>query len=64
MSTPNTQSLNIELQGKDKVFKTQFKMVYEQGKIAVIKQLLGYPYVNEHTTNPDLFPQSNQLKLF
>lgn len=24
----------------------------------------GYPYVGEYTSNPDLFPEDNQLKLF
>ncbi|UZH56041.1 hypothetical protein JRG66_03995 [Salinimicrobium tongyeongense] len=37
-------------------------------KIAVRKirrcSITGYPYVQELTTNPNLFPQSNQLKLF
>lgn len=40
----------------------------KQGKIAIIKKrkckITGYPYVNEYTANPDLFPKSNQLKLF
>jgi hypothetical protein len=40
----------------------------EQNKIAVIKKrkcnVTGYPYVNEYTTNPSLFPKSNQLKMF
>lgn len=39
-----------------------------QNKIAVRKirrcSITGYPYVQELTTNPDLFPQSNQLKMF
>ncbi|MCF7569477.1 hypothetical protein L3X37_14075 [Sabulilitoribacter arenilitoris] len=40
----------------------------EQNKIAIIRKrkcsITGYPYVNEYTANPDLFPKSNQLKLF
>ncbi len=40
----------------------------EQGRIAIIRKrkcsVTGYPYVNEYTTNPNLFPQSNQLKMF
>lgn len=40
----------------------------EQGRIAVIRKrkctVTGYPYVNEYTANPDLFPKSNQLELF
>ena len=39
--------------------------LFEQGKIAVIKKrkctITGYPYVNEYTTNPELFPKLNQL---
>lgn len=39
-----------------------------QGKIAKIKKrkcsITGYPYVNEYTANPDLFPKSNQLTIF
>ncbi len=39
-----------------------------EGKIAIRKQrkcqVTGYPYVNEYTGNPDLFPETNQLKLF
>lgn len=39
-----------------------------QGKIAVIRKrrcnITGYPMVNEYTANPNLFPKSNQLKLF
>lgn len=39
-----------------------------ENKIAVRKirkcSITGYPYVQELTANPDLFPQSNQLKLF
>lgn len=42
--------------------------LFEQGKIAILKKrkctITGFPYVNEYTTNPDLFPKSNQLKLF
>lgn len=40
----------------------------EANRIAVRKirkcSITGYPYVQELTTNPDLFPQSNQLKMF
>ncbi|MDT8413722.1 MAG: hypothetical protein RQ875_14760 [Vicingaceae bacterium] len=40
----------------------------EQGKIAVRRKrkcnVTGYPYVNEYTGNPDLFPKSNQFKMF
>ena len=40
----------------------------EQGRIAVIRKrkcrVTGYPYVNEYTADPELFPKSNQLKLF
>ena len=40
----------------------------ESGLIAVRKKrrcsITGYPYVNEYTGNPDLFPKSNQLNLF
>lgn len=40
----------------------------DQNKIAVIKKrkcsITGYPYVNEYTANPSLFPKSNQLKMF
>tara|TARA_R100000935_G_scaffold21876_4_gene40474 strand:- start:22196 stop:22462 length:267 start_codon:yes stop_codon:yes gene_type:complete len=40
----------------------------EQGRIAIIRKrkctITGYPYVNEYTGNPDLFPQSNQLEMF
>lgn len=40
----------------------------EQGRIALLKKrkctVTGYPYVNEYTANPDLFPKSNQYKLF
>ncbi|WZL89767.1 hypothetical protein VS868_03245 [Salinimicrobium sp. 3283s] len=39
-----------------------------ENKIAVRKirrcSITGYPKVQELTANPDLFPQSNQLKLF
>jgi hypothetical protein len=42
--------------------------LFEQGKIAIIKKrkcsVTGYPYVNEYTANPELFPKSNQLELF
>ncbi len=40
----------------------------QSNKIAIRKiracSITGYPYVQELTTNPDLFPKSNQLKLF
>lgn len=40
----------------------------ESELIAVRKKrrcsITGYPEVNEYTGNPDLFPKSNQLKLF
>lgn len=40
----------------------------EQGRIAVIRKrrctITGHPYVNEYTSDPNLFPKSNQLKLF
>lgn len=40
----------------------------EQGRIAIVRKrkctITGYPYVNEYTGNPDLFPQSNQLEIF
>jgi hypothetical protein len=40
----------------------------EQGKIAILRKrkctITGYPNVNEYTSNPALFPQSNQLKMF
>ena len=41
----------------------------EQNHIAFIQKrkcsITGYPYVNEYTGNPDLFPtKSNQLNLF
>tara|TARA_R110001632_G_scaffold17761_1_gene55927 strand:+ start:1086 stop:1394 length:309 start_codon:yes stop_codon:yes gene_type:complete len=40
----------------------------ESGMIAVRKRrrcsITGFPLVNEYTGNPDLFPKSNQLKLF
>ncbi|WP_034917821.1 hypothetical protein [Gillisia sp. CAL575] len=40
----------------------------EQGRIAIIRKrkctVTGYPYVNEYTGNPELFPKSNQLKMF
>lgn len=43
-------------------------ILFEQGKIAIIRKrkctITGYPYVNEYTTNPDLFPKNNQLELF
>ena len=40
----------------------------EQERIAVIRKrkcnITGYPYVNEYTGDPSLFPKSNQLKIF
>ena len=43
-------------------------ILLQQGRIAVIRKrrcaVTGYPYVNEYTGDPDLFPQSRQLKLF
>ena len=40
----------------------------EQGRIAIVRKrkctVTGYPYVNEYTANPYLFPKTNQLKLF
>ncbi len=43
-------------------------ILFEQNKIAIIRKrkctITGYEYVNEYTTNPDLFPKSNQLKMF
>jgi len=40
----------------------------EQGRIAILRKrkcsITGYPYVNEYTGNPDLFPPSNQYKMF
>lgn len=42
--------------------------LFEQGKIAILRKrkctITGYPYVNEYTTNTELFPKSNQLKMF
>lgn len=42
--------------------------LFEQGKIAILRKrkctVTGYPYVNEYTADPDLFPKSNQLKMF
>ena len=39
----------------------------EQGRIAILRQrkcsITGFT-ANEYTTNPDLFPESDQLKLF
>lgn len=39
----------------------------ESGRIAIIRKrkctITGYPYVQEYTGNPDLFPQSNQLTI-
>lgn len=38
------------------------------GRIAIVRKrkckITGHPFVNEYTANPDLFPKSNQLKLF
>lgn len=43
-------------------------ILFEQGKIAITRKrkctITNYPYVNEYTTNPDLFPKNNQLELF
>ena len=40
----------------------------DRGLIAVTRKrqctITGHSYVNEYTGNPDLFPKSNQLKLF
>ena len=40
----------------------------ETGLIAIRKKrrctITGYPRVNEYTGNPELFPKSNQLKMF
>ncbi len=40
----------------------------EQDRIAIVRKrkcsVTGFLYVNEYTANPDLFPKSNQLKLF
>lgn len=40
----------------------------EQERIAIVKKrkckITGYPYVNEYTGDPNLFPKSNQLKMF
>ena len=40
----------------------------DQNKIAIIRQrkcsITGFSRVNEYTANPDLFPKSNQLKMF
>jgi len=40
----------------------------EQERIAIIKKrkckITGYPYVNEYTGDPSLFPKSSQLKMF
>ncbi len=40
----------------------------EQNRIAFIRKrkctITGYPYVNEYTADIDLFPKSNQLKMF
>lgn len=44
------------------------KRLVQEGKIAVRRKrkckVTGYPYVNEYTGNPDLFPKTDQLKLF
>ena len=43
-------------------------ILLEQGRIALLRKrkctITGYPYVNEYTGDPDLFPRSNQLELF
>jgi hypothetical protein len=40
----------------------------QSGRIAIRKRrrcsITGYPNVKEYTADPDLFPSSNQLKLF
>ena len=44
------------------------KELLEQRLIAILRKrkctVTGYPNVTEYTCNPDLFPQSNQLKMF
>ena len=44
------------------------KELLEQRLIAILRKrkctVTGYPNVTEYTGNPDLFPQSNQLKMF
>ena len=44
------------------------KELLESGRIACIRKrkcsITGYLWVNEYTANPNLFPKSNQLKLF
>jgi hypothetical protein len=43
-------------------------VLLNQDRIAVIKKrrctITGYPYVNEYTGDPELFPKSDQLNLF
>lgn len=43
-------------------------MLLDTGEIALIRKrkcsVTGYPFVNEYTGNKELFPKSNQLKLF
>ncbi|MCM4161868.1 hypothetical protein FHG64_16010 [Antarcticibacterium flavum] len=43
-------------------------MLLDQERIAIRKKrkcsITGYPYVNEYTGDPSLFPKSNQLKMF
>ena len=45
-----------------------FDLLLKQGHIAVIRRrkcnITNYPYVNEYTANPDLFPKSIQYDLF
>ena len=40
----------------------------DQGRIAILRKrkctITGYPYVNEYTANPNLFPKTSQLELF
>lgn len=43
-------------------------VLLDQDRIAFIKKrkctITGYPYVNEYTGDPELFPKSDQLNLF
>lgn len=43
-------------------------MLLENERIAILKKrkctITGFPNVNVYTGNPDLFPKSNQLKMF
>ncbi|TRO65492.1 hypothetical protein [Christiangramia sabulilitoris] len=40
----------------------------KEERLAILKKrrcsITGYPSVNEYTADPELFPKSNQLKLF